>query len=68
MTMPTSGRICRLDGVARLAAEERLHRSETIVCILTGRGLKDPDIVAGEEGSLTPTPADLGSIREAMRL
>jgi threonine synthase len=55
-------------GVARLAREERLHRSETVVCILTGHGLKDPDIVAGEEGSLTPVPADLGAIREAMRL
>jgi threonine synthase len=55
-------------GVARLAGEGRLHRSESVVCILTGHGLKDPDIVAGEEGSLTPIPADLGSIREAMRL
>ena len=53
-------------GVARLAVEERLHRSEGVVCILTGHGLKDPDIVAGEEGSLTPVPADLGSIRGAM--
>lgn len=55
-------------GVARLAREGRLNRAETVVCILTGHGLKDPDIVAGEEGSLTPVPADLGAIREAMRL
>jgi threonine synthase len=55
-------------GVARLAREERLHRSEGVVCILTGHGLKDPDIVAGEEGSLTPVGADLGSIRAAMRV
>ncbi|HYM52233.1 MAG TPA: threonine synthase, partial [Candidatus Dormibacteraeota bacterium] len=55
-------------GVARLAREERLHRSEGVVCILTGHGLKDPDVVTGEEGSLTPVAADLGSIREAMRL
>ncbi len=53
-------------GVARLAREERLHRSEGVVCILTGHGLKDPDIVAGEEGSVTPVDADLGSIRAAM--
>jgi threonine synthase len=55
-------------GVARLAREERLHRSEGVVCILTGHGLKDPDVVTGEEGSLRTIPADLGSIREAMRL
>jgi threonine synthase len=55
-------------GVARLARDGRLHASEGVVCILTGHGLKDPDVVAGEEGSLTPVPADLGSIRRAMRL
>ena len=55
-------------GVERLAAEGRLHRSEGVVCILTGHGLKDPDIVAGEEGTLTPVNADLGSIRSAMGL
>ena len=55
-------------GVAQLAREERLHRSEGVVCILTGHGLKDPDVVTGEEGSLRTIPADMGSIREAMRL
>jgi len=55
-------------GVRRLAREGRLDRSETIVCVLTGHGLKDPDVVAGEEGTLTPIAADLGSIRAAMRI
>jgi threonine synthase len=55
-------------GVARLAHEGRIHPSEGVVCILTGHGLKDPDVVAGEEGSLTPVDADLGSIRRAMGL
>ena len=54
-------------GVARLAREGRLHRSETVVCILTGHGLKDPDIVSGEEGTVT-VAAEVGAIREAMRL
>jgi threonine synthase len=53
-------------GVARLAGDGRIHRSEGVVCILTGHGLKDPDVVAGEEGSLSPVSADLGSIRRAM--
>jgi threonine synthase len=55
-------------GVARLAHEGRLGRTETIVCILTGHGLKDPDIVSGEEGSFTTVAADAAAIREAMRL
>jgi threonine synthase len=55
-------------GVARMAMEDRIHRSEGVVCILTGHGLKDPDVVAGEEGSLTPVSADLGSVRRAMDL
>jgi len=55
-------------GVARLAREGRLGRAETIVCILTGHGLKDPDAVAGEEGLLTPIAADAAAIRRAMNL
>ena len=55
-------------GVARLAREGRLGRDETVVCVLTGHGLKDPDAVAGEEGSLAPVPADAAAIRRVMRL
>jgi len=55
-------------GVRRLAASGRVHRSELVVCVLTGHGLKDPDIVAGEEGSLQSVGPDLASIREAMEL
>jgi threonine synthase len=55
-------------GVAQMARDGRIHRSEGVVCILTGHGLKDPDVVAGEEGSLTPVDPDLGSIRRAMGL
>ncbi len=55
-------------GVRRLAAERRIGSNEVVVCVLTGHGLKDPDAVQAEEGSLTPIPAELGAIREAMRL
>jgi threonine synthase len=55
-------------GVARMASQDRILPSEGVVCILTGHGLKDPDAVAAEEGSLTPVPADIGSIRTAMGL
>ena len=43
-------------GVRRWAATGRLSPDETVVCILTGHGLKDPDIVQAEEGSV-PTVA-----------
>ncbi len=55
-------------GVRRLASERRLDRFDMVVCVLTGHGLKDPDIMAGEEGSMTSVPAELGAIRSAMGL
>jgi threonine synthase len=55
-------------GVRRLANEGRIGPSEVVTCVLTGHGLKDPDAVQAEEGSLTPIPAELGAIRDAMGL
>jgi threonine synthase len=53
-------------GVARLAREGRIGRSETIVCVLTGHGLKDPDIVAAGEGELASVRPDFDAIRDAI--
>jgi threonine synthase len=55
-------------GVRRLVAEGRVGSAETVVCVLTGHGLKDPDAVQAEEGSLTPIAPDFGAIRAAMEL
>jgi threonine synthase len=55
-------------GVRHLASEGRVGKDELVVCVLTGHGLKDPDAVAAEEGTLTPIPAELGAIRRAMGL
>jgi threonine synthase len=55
-------------GVARLAREGRLTPSETVVCVLTGHGLKDPDSVAADPGSTETVAADADAIRRAMRL
>lgn len=53
-------------GVRRLRADGRIGTEELVVCVLTGHGLKDPDAVAAEEGTLTPVPAEMGAIRDAM--
>jgi threonine synthase len=55
-------------GVRKLAAEGRIGSGATVVCVLTGHGLKDPDAVQAEEGTLTPIPPDLEAIRKAMKL
>lgn len=55
-------------GVRRFSQNGRIDRSQTVVCILTGHGLKDPDVVSLEEGVLTPVPPDLAAIRRAMGL
>jgi threonine synthase len=55
-------------GVRRLAAAGRIGQGEVVVCVLTGHGLKDPDAVQAEEGTLRPIPADLDSIRRVMGL
>jgi threonine synthase len=55
-------------GVARHVREGRLGSSETIVCILTGHGLKDPDIVAADFSTPEVVAADAGAIRRAMGL
>jgi threonine synthase len=41
-----------LAGVQRLAAENRLERDATIVCVLTGSGLKDPRTAEASVGGL----------------
>jgi threonine synthase len=55
-------------GVRNLAAAGRIGQDEVVVCVLTGHGLKDPDAVQAEEGSLTPIPPELDAIRETMGL
>ena len=55
-------------GVRRLVADGRIGAEQTVVCVLTGHGLKDPDAVQAEEGSLTPIAPEIGAIRAAMEL
>jgi threonine synthase len=41
--------------------------AEQVVCVLTGRGLKDPDTaIANNDGRVIPCPAELGLLEEAV--
>lgn len=53
-------------GVRILAEAGRLDRSTSVICILTGHGLKDPDTAPGELGDLSPVPATASAIRGAI--
>ena len=53
-------------GVRQLAASGRLERSATVVCILTGHGLKDPDTAPGELPATEPVEPTADAIREAL--
>jgi threonine synthase len=53
-------------GVRMLVEAGRLDRSTSVVCILTGHGLKDPDTAPGELGELAPVAATSDAIRDAI--
>ena len=53
-------------GVRQLAESGRLDGSQSVVCILTGHGLKDPDTAPGELGELIPVAPTAEAIRQAI--
>jgi threonine synthase len=55
-----------LAGVRRLAADGRLARDETIVCVLTGSGLKDPEAPAAGLPPLLVADARTDDVRRAL--
>jgi threonine synthase len=53
-------------GVRKLAAEGRIDPGATIVCVLTGHGLKDPDTATRNVVPVLEAEASLDSVREAL--
>jgi threonine synthase len=54
-------------GVRQRAARGRRERSASVVCILTGHGLKDPDTAPGGEiEALDPVAPTADAIRAAI--
>ncbi len=55
-------------GLQQLRAAGELEPGQTVVCVLTGHGLKDPDVaIAGAEPPVTH-PADVDAVAEQLEL
>jgi threonine synthase len=55
-----------LAGIQRLATENRLERGATIVCVLTGSGLKDPKTAEASVGGLLIADPTAGAVAETL--
>jgi threonine synthase len=53
-------------GVRKVAAEGRLDPSATIVCVLTGHGLKDPATAQAQAAPVIDSAADPAAVMEAL--
>jgi threonine synthase len=54
-------------GLLKLRREGRDLRDATVVCIITGAGLKDPDTAMETKPRMIHLPADLGAVERALR-
>jgi len=55
-------------GLLALSAEGRLERGSTVVCILTGHGLKEPDWAIAGAGKPPLLPADPAAVATELGL
>src|SRR6266542_1801516 len=55
-------------GLLKLSAEGRLDRGATVVCILTGHGLKEPEWAIAGAGTPPLVPADPDAVAELLGL
>src|SRR6476469_4155926 len=53
-------------GVRKMAAQGRIDPGATIVCVLTGPGLKDPDTASRNVEPVITTEASVAGVREAL--
>jgi threonine synthase len=56
-----------LAGVRKAAASGEVPSDATVVCVLTGNGLKDPTTAEGQVGGLLEAPATLDGVMGALR-
>ena len=55
-------------GLLQLAEAGRLQKGSTVVCVLTGHGLKEPDWALPEAGRVPALPPDPAAVAEALDL
>ena len=55
-------------GLLHLSAEGRLPSGATVVCVLTGHGLKDPEWAIAGAGEQTSVPADPSAVAAELGL
>ena len=55
-------------GLLRVAAEGRLEPGSTVICVLTGHGLKEPDWAIAGAGVPTLVPADVSAVAAELGL
>lgn len=53
-------------GVLKKAASGRSFAGETVVCVITGNGLKDPETALAVEPTIHRVPADLAAVEREM--
>jgi len=53
-------------GLIKAYEEGKVAEGSSVVCVLTGNGLKDPDIAVGLEGEIKPVPCELLEIEKAI--
>jgi threonine synthase len=53
-------------GVRKLAADGRIDPGATIVCVLTGHGLKDPDTAVRQADGVLEAETSVAGVREAL--
>jgi threonine synthase len=54
-------------GVRRMIVERAVGLDETVVCVLTGNGLKDPDTALRTAPSISEADADVDAVMRALR-
>ncbi len=57
-----------LAGLMKLAQSGIDFSHKQVVCVITGAGLKDPDVALAQAPSLTELPADLAAVERALGL
>ncbi|MGW5051596.1 threonine synthase [Actinokineospora sp. NPDC004072] len=55
-------------GLLKTAADGRLPRGATVVCTVTGHGLKDPDTALSGVAEVEPVPVDATAVAAALEL